>query len=514
MKRPSCQPSPTLLLGAFAAVLVVMAILLQRMMSGASDVDLSSYGFEDVTGVAGMADVTRTWGSAWTDADHDGFPDAFLGRHWRPPRFLYSVGDGLYREPDRALAGIGFDRHSCAWGEANGDGAPDVYCLTGADKGDGSGPNQLFMQTSPRWFTDRAKASGTSDPSGRGRTANWLDFDTDGDLDLFVGNQHRPGYPNVMFRNDGGVFTRAQVGVDDELETSSSSWADWDADGDADILVLQHNGPAVAYENTGGRFRRVELAGAEGSGWLSGAWGDFDADGRPDLHLMSVDESRLLHNTPEGFEEVHRQEVEFGRMSTWLDADNDADLDLYIVQGAFGRNPSEDVMNEPDFMLVNAGGEFARADGPSWRGRDTGNGESVAAVDHDRDGGVDLFVMNGAFQWTGPNLFLRNTSSRQSWIGIDLRGTDENPMGLGARAVVTAGERTLHHQMTDGVNSHSQNETGYLHVGVGDADVARVEIAWSDGTRDCRTTPVDRVITIRHGSAPCSSSGDDPSGGP
>lgn len=506
MKRSSSQPSATLLLGAFAFVLVLIAILLQRMMSGASDVDLGAFDFEDVTGVAGMSDVTRTWGSAWTDADHDGFPDAFLGRHWRPPRFLYSVGEGLYREPERALAGIGFDRHSCVWGEANGDGAPDVYCVRGADKGDGTGANQLFIQTAPREFTDRSRGSGTSNPRGRGRTVNWLDFDDDGDLDLFVGNQYRRGHPNLMLRNDGGTFTRVDAGISDELETSSSSWSDWDADGDPDVLVLQHNGPAVAYENTGGEFRRVELAGTEGSGWLSGAWGDFDADGRPDLHLMSVGQARLLHNTPQGFEEVHREEVTFGRMSTWLDVDNDADLDLFLVQGAFGRNPSEDATNEPDLMLVNTGGEFARAEDASWRGRETGNGESVAAVDHDRDGGVDLFVMNGAFQWTGPNLFLRNRSERQSWIGIDLRGKNENPMGIGARVAVTVDDRTLHHQMTDGVNAHSQNETGYLHVGVGDASVARVEVVWSDDRRDCRTTPVDRVVTVRHGSSPCTSS--------
>lgn len=478
------------------------------MMTGASEVDLSAYSFEDVTGVAGMSDVARSWGSAWTDLDRDGYPEAFVGRHWRPPRLFQSQGDGFYEERfPRALWQKGFDRHGCAWGEANGDGRPDIYCLRGADKGNGIGANQLFIQTGNLSFEDRASGSGASNPRGRGRTVNWFDYDSDGDLDLFVGNQKRRGYPNLLLRNDEGFFTKADAGIDDELETSSSSWADWDADGDPDVLVLQHNGDAVAYENVEGRFRRGPLEGAGGGGWVSGAWGDYDADGLPDLHLMSFSEARVLRNTGEGFEVVHSDEILYGRMSTWLDTDNDSDLDLYVVQGARGRNPSGSSVNAPDFLIVNTGNGFARADGEDWRGARNGNGESVAAVDHDRDGRVDLFVTNGAFQWWGPNRFLGNTSEAGNWIGIDLRGRDENPMGIGSEIRVTIGRRTLRHQMTDGVNSHSQNEVGYLHVGLGQARSADVEVRWGDGTRDCAAAGANDVIVVEQGSAPCERGG-------
>lgn len=507
MKQRFSQPSPAALLAAFAVVVVLIAILLQRMMSDAAGVDTDALAFEDATGVAGMTDVIRSWGSAWADVDGDGFPDALIGRHWRPPRLRFSVGNGLYTEPlTRALEGTGFDRHSCAWGEANGDGAPDLYCVRGADKGNGIGANQLFIQTPDGGLRERTIGSGTADPRGRGRAANWLDHDADGDLDLFVANQSRAGYPNLLLRNDGDRFRDAEAGIDDELETSSASWADWDADGDPDMLVLQHNAPAVAYENDDGRFRRVELEGTEGNGWLSGAWGDFDADGRPDLHLVSETQMRVLHNTEDGFVQIHREELRFGRMSTWLDVDNDSDLDLYVVQGAFGRNPSGQP-NLPDLLLVNTGSGFARADRGSWDGRDIGNGESVAAVDHDRDGGMDLFVTNGAFQWKGPNILLRNVSERGHWVGIDLRGPDANPLGIGARVEVTVEGDTLHHQMTDGVNAHSQGETGYLHVGLAGARTADIKVVWNDGTNDCMTTRADVVVQISYGSEPCPEGG-------
>lgn len=503
MKHRFSQLSPALLLGAFAVVVLLIAILLQRMMSGAAEIDTDAYAFEDATGIAGMTDVIRSWGSAWADIDDDGFPDALIGRHWRPPRLLFSVGEGMYREPvTGALGGTGSDRHSCAWGEANGDGAPDLYCVRGADKGNGSGMNQLLIQTGTGDLADRTAGSGAANPRGRGRSANWLDHDGDGDLDLFVGNQFRSGHPNLLLRNDDGRFRPADAGIDEELETSSTSWADWDADGDPDMLVLQHNGPAVAYENDGGHFRRVSIDAARGDGWLSGAWGDFDADGRPDLHLVSETQMRILHNTEEGFEEVHRETIRFGRMSTWFDVDNDSDLDLYVVQGAFGRNPSGEP-NRPDLLVVNTGSGFARAGGGPWNGRAIGNGESVAAVDHDRDGGMDLFVTNGAFQWEGPNLLLENASERGHWVGVDLRGPDANPLGIGARVEVSIDDETLHHQMTDGVNAHSQGEVGYLHVGLGDARVAGVKVVWGDGSSDCATARADAVVEMTYGTQPC-----------
>lgn len=114
-----------------------------------------------------------------------------------------------------------------------------------------------MMRRSGR-FVDRARRLGLANRYGRGRSINWIDYDVDGDLDVFVGNGKRRGYPNVMFQNRRRGFKRAKVGLSQEMKTLSSTWADWEGDGDPDLLITRgsiagwgHNKP-IAYRNDRG----------------------------------------------------------------------------------------------------------------------------------------------------------------------------------------------------------------------------------------------------------------------
>lgn len=465
-----------------------------------------AYSFKDVTREAGLNDAVRTWGSTWNDYNEDGRPDLWINRHWRQPRLYSNVrGAGFQENDSNDFRMEEIDRHACAWGEANGDGRADLYCVRGADKGIGAGANQLFLQGPAGSFSNRADGRGVSNPNGRGRTANWLDYDGDGDLDIFVGNLTRSGYPNAMFRNDGDVFTQVEVGLSQELATVSSSWSDWDLDGDPDLLVLQHGGrPAVAYENVGGRFESVNLPNVSGEHWNSAAWDDFDGDGRPDLHLVSPIRSEILRNTFSGFEIVDGMNLVEGRMSAWLDVDNDSDLDSFVVQGSEGRRPTSGSRNHPDFLLVNTKNGFRKLQSGALQGPSGGNGDAVSASDYNRDGRVDLFITNGLFYWTGPNVLLENWSEVGNWVGVDLDGDAKNPMGFGATVTARVGRRTIERQITDGANYRSQNEAGYLHLGLDDATTVQLHVRWPDGSSDCTTAAAGLVVEMVKGSLPCS----------
>lgn len=491
------------------AHLVVVAALVLLLSSGSTAAPAASrYRFADVTRAVGIEkDRTRTWGSVWGDYDNDGDTDLFVNRHQSRPR-LYVNQDGNYSlfDGDDIFFPNRVDRHGCAWGESNGDGRLDLYCTQGANRGEGTGPNQLFEQTDDG-FVDRARAAGVRDRFARGRTINWIDFDSDRDLDMFVGNERRAGAPNVMFRNTAAGFRRASVGVEDKLHTVSSSSSDWDTDGDPDLLVFQHpehGYPAVAYKNDEGSFRRISLPRVTGRFWRSGAWGDFNADGHPDLHLMNKERALLLRNTGHGFKREHSMRVRQGRMSEWLDVENDGDLDLFVLQGAKGSSDDGNV-NHRDFLLIRKRGRLVKVTGRSFAGPRGGNGDGVAAGDHDRDGRMDLFVTNGYGRspWKGRSILLENRSRAGRWLGVDLEGPRKNPAGFGAKIRVRTAVRTYRREVTDGFNYLVQSDRSYAHFGIGRARKANVKVRWPGGATDCRSVEHGRIRRITKGDHPC-----------
>jgi hypothetical protein len=462
----------------------------------------ATYRFVDVTERANLEGATRTWGAAWGDYDSDGDPDLLIGRHHGSPRLMNNQG-GVYTGVQDPAVRVRVDRHGCAWGEANEDGKPDLFCQVGANRGEGTGPKQLLVQTKTG-FDNQAAAFGVSDPLARGRTANWLDYDLDDDLDLFLGNQERRHHPNQMFRRRGTGFVEARAGLSDKLSSLSSSWADWDRDGDFDLLVTQHrNRPSIAYENSGGQFRAVKTKGLTGEDWSSAAWGDYDGDGWVDLHVVGKWKNAIFHNDRGRFTRVYSRSIRQGRNSVWLDVDNDMDLDLFVVQGAPGNFSRKRAENRADFLIVNRDGGFDRLRGFSYRGTSEGNGDSVAAADHNRDGRIDVFITIGLFHWIGPNVLLENRTTGGNWTALDLQGSPANPFGMGAAVMLRVGNKTFWSFTNDGVNFRSQSEPGYVHLGLGSATSGMARVIWPDGTRDCVNVAASSIVVVNEGANPC-----------
>ena len=464
----------------------------------------AEYAFVDASAAWGIDFEHRhSWGSTWTDYDDDGDPDLLLNRHYLLPLML-EHGESSYRAAawQDTLAVPEFDRHDCLWGDPNADARADLFCTQGAERGKGWGPNQLLVQNGEGGFRDMAAELGVDYPRGRGRTTNWVDYDDDGDFDLFVGTQLRAGFPNEMFRNNGGGFRRVAVGLSQELETEGSSWADWDNDGDPDLLLTLKEGNARAYENRRGRFVKVRVPRVTDGDWLGASFGEFNQDRWPDLHLVNERRSVVLVNRRGRFHVVHRMRAPQGRMGVWFDADNDSDQDIFVVQGAPGKGDDPDAVDRPDALLIRKGSSFTKLV-IEQSGARSGNGDSAAVADHDRNGTLDLFVTNGYKRSAGPFVLLENRTVGGSWAGLDLSGPPGNPLAMWIDVKVQLGSRVFWRRITDGLAFRSQSEVGYVHLGLGTETSADVTVVWPWGGRDCVTLQAGTVTSLAQGSAPC-----------
>ena len=284
-------------------------------------------------------------GVAWADSDGDGRMDLFIARgglKGEMKNFPETYSDELFRHTDGSFEDVtktsGLAKQSCrarqvAWVDFDRDGRLDLYisCRNGAP--------QLHRQIARGPFAEVAAAAGL-DTAADGSFL-WLDADSDGDQDLFVAGA--PAFR--LYRNEGGRFQAepiesgaAAAGPDSRRARplGRPTVADYDTDGDLDIFVASPRGTALLL-NEQGRYRLIEPpslglpAKARTANWV-----DFDNDGLMDLHLIP---GGLYRQRPEGrFEATGWLDPQREAGSpivdarcTWADFDNDGFRDLLMA---------------------------------------------------------------------------------------------------------------------------------------------------------------------------------------
>src|SRR5579875_1763371 len=235
--------------------------------------NLGNGRFEDVTQKAGLADATsKSLGVVIFDYNQDGWPDIFVSNDTQPSKLYRNNGNGTFTE-EGMQAGVAYGEDGVARG-AMGVDASDYDRSGRPHLLVGNFANQmlgLYHNEGNGFFVDEAPKSTVGRASLLSLTfaVFFLDYDLDGQPDIFAANGHlepdinriqpKVQYrePPLLFRNEGhGRFENVsdQLGPDFRrpMLARGAAYADFDHDGDLDILVTENGGPAVLLTNEGG----------------------------------------------------------------------------------------------------------------------------------------------------------------------------------------------------------------------------------------------------------------------
>lgn len=466
--------------------------------------------FEDVTDRAGVGDRGYGFGLAAGDFDNDGDTDLYVTNYGA--NVLYrNEGDGTFRDVTEE-AGVACPAWStsAAFFDANGDGWLDLYVANYLDydaktaqacvgnsrklpsychpnRFDGA-PDALFINQRNGTFADiseRAGITAAGRAAGKGLGVLPLDFDRDGDTDIFVAND---SVPNFLWRNlGGGKFEDAAIEAGVALETSGKpeacmgiAAADLNADGWEDWFVTnfsQETDTLFLSEGDGFYEDATDRVGLATPTWLPLGFGtgfvDFDLDG--DLDIF-VTRGHVLDNV----------EV-FEKNQTFAQTDQ-----LFENTGDFRAPRFRDVSSRagPYFSLRRVG-------------------RAAAFADYDNDGDVDVFVVLLADR---PALLECQGADRERahWLGVSLESEPPFADAFGSRVtIVTApGERTYE---VRSAGSYLAANDPRIVVGLGTSSepIDEVRVRWSDGLEETfRALSPDRYHRLVRGQGSRDSRGD------
>ncbi len=481
--------------------------------------------FDDVAGALGVDTFNQCGGAVVEDFDGDGHLDIFTTTFsMQGPATFYRGREGLAFDDhsqrshaDDQLGGL-----NCVAADYDSDGDADVLILRGAWLfDDGRIRNSLLQNDGQARFHDVTEAAGLSSPAAPTQAACFGDFNDDGQLDLYIGNESRKeqrgdgDYPSQLFRNlgagaqEGGVGTTrfqdvaAEAGVSNDRYAKGVAAGDYDNDGDLDLYV-SNAGANRLYRNDGDmRFTDVatELGVAEPVGRSFACWFfDLQNDGWLDLFVGAFDASlndvaadalnqpfnaqppRLYRNDEGRFTDIAPAS---GLNHAWLpmgagfgDLDSDGFLDIYLATGDPGYQTLV-----PNVMLRNDGGEgFKNITTVGGFGH-LQKGHGVAFADLDNDGDQDLYNQLGGF-YPGDayaNALFRNPGHENHFLYVSLVGTQSNRSGIGARLKLIveddAGQREIHRAV--GSVSSFGGTPIRQEIGLGAASrIVSLEITW------------------------------------
>jgi FG-GAP-like repeat/ASPIC and UnbV len=509
--------------------------------------------FDNVAKEAGVDVYGLAGGVVLDDFDHDGRLDLMVSHSGLQDqlRLFHNRGDGTFEDRTEAAGLMGeVGGLNLIQADYDNDGFVDVLVLRGGwMKAEGRFPLSLLRNNGDGTFTDVTKAAGLMTHRSPTQTATWFDYDGDGRLDLFVGNESTPAaqnagkedpYPCELFHNNGdGTFTNVahEAGVDIVGYVKGVVSGDYNNDGRPDLYVSRYDGDNQLLRNDGPApdghgWRFTNVAAAAGVTEPRTSFGtfffDYDNDGWPDLFVTgygifyegmassvaadylglptTAERGRLYHNKGDGtFEDVTKAAGLYKVVPTmglnFGDLDNDGWLDIYLGTG----NPEFSSLI-PNRMFRNDGGRRFQDVTTAGNFGHLQKGHGIAFGDIDNNGTQDVFeVMGGAYLADKAySALYRNPGNANHWLSLELEGVQSNRCAIGARIKVVvdtkSGPRSIYRTVSSGGSfgaSPLRQE-----IGLGDARrVTALEVFWpaTGQTQKIGNIQLDRHYKIREG---------------
>lgn len=469
--------------------------------------------FTEIAESAGLDHISLAGGSIADDFDGDGLIDIMVSSWGLDNQLHYfkNMGNRGFEDRTESANLIGITGGlNMVHGDYDNDGWVDVFVLRGGWFGeDGNHPNSLLKNNGDGTFTDVTISTNiySEHPT---QTASWGDFNNDGWLDLFIGNESAEGSNHIseLYQNNGdGTFSDVAQAHDINAIgfIKAVIWGDINNDGFLDLYISRLGEPNLLFQNSGpeNNYHFKEISKKSGvteplNSFPAWFW-DFNNDGWEDIWVSGYDNSsghvamdylglkhdgespRLYQNNKDGtFTDVTKKAnldhplLTMG--SNFGDLNNDGFLDFYA-----GTGDPDYRSIQPNRMFLNNRGESF--DDVTFHGRfgHLQKGHGISFADFDRDGDLDIHaVMGGAYEGSVyQNALFENPGGWENhWIGISLRGNKTNKLAVGVRIEIMLENGTVIYRTVSSGGSFGGNPFDQM-IGLGkNGNIKTINIFW------------------------------------
>jgi hypothetical protein len=441
-------------------------------------------------------------GVSFFDFDQDGWDDLTLSSEDGQPLRFFKNDNGFFTEIDLGITNT-YETKTAQWVDFDNDGDYDLFVTAHLDH------NILYENNGQMQFTDITVASGLFIENHLTYGSSWGDYNNDGWLDVFIAS-HREisaGYHNMLYKNNGnGTFTDVSADAGILLDTYTSfcsSFFDYDKDGWQDIYVANDRSPVNHMYHNNGDGTFTEVGASTGTNFsidaMSTTIDDPNNDGWLDIYVTNTGAGNLfLENNGDG------TFTDLGHMNgTLMESVAWGAVFLDGENKGFKDLYVSAMIADPNVGLTSA---YYLSDGtglysiPSGIGFDDDHAVSFgnAIGDINNDGLPDIAVINYA-----PNemfLFKNESTPANNWIKVKLEGVTSNRQGIGSWIEISINGEKQYNYTLCGEGYLGQNSS-YEFFGIGAATtIDYIKVNWLSGIEDTIFDPeINSHLSITEG---------------